>query len=373
MTVKSVWVEKHIRRQPSGRFEVRVMLGGTVMTGTRATLAGARTLLRRWEIDYEKGTLHRPRSETVEAYLLRWLQLPRSERTRRKYTSHATHNLIPALGKKRLDRLTASEVQTTMNAAAARLAPATVHAIAAVLRIALTDAEREGLVQRNVARLVRLPPLNRREREALTPGEVRSLLLAVRGDRYEVLYHLFLSLGLRHSEALGLRWRDIDLDTGEVRLREQLGRVGGRWVLAPLKGRKSRRVVLARAALDQIRQHRLRQQMERERVADETGWGLVFTTPKGVPVWDSLIREQFYAHLDRAGVRRIHIHDLRHTAASLLANLDVTMHEVQGILGHTHDTMTARYVHHFPGEEGRAAAAMDALYTRLFDDDLRED
>jgi integrase len=309
----------------------------------------------------------------VEAYLLRWLKLPRSERTRRKYTSHATRTLIPALGKKRLDRLTATDVQNTVNAASTTLAPATVHAIAAVLRSALSDAEREGLVTKNVARRVRLPPLDRSEREALTPDEVRSLLMAVRGDRYEALYHIFLFAGLRHMEALGLRWRDIDLDTGEMRLREQLAHIGAEWARAPLKGRKSRRISLPNCVVECLKDHLLRQQIERATVADVTGWGLIFTTARGTPLSDEVVREHFYAHLERAGIPRIRIHDLRHTAASLLANLDVTMREVQGILGHTHATMTARYVHHFPGEEGRAAAAMDALYARLFEDDLRDD
>jgi integrase len=99
------------------------------------------------------------------------------------------------------------------------LSPRTVAYIRTVLRIALNRALKWGLVARNVAALTDPPRQERTERQPLTPEQARTFLKAVEGDRLEALYRVGLALGLRLGEALGLRWEDVDLDTGTLRIR----------------------------------------------------------------------------------------------------------------------------------------------------------
>ena len=102
------------------------------------------------------------------------------------------------------------------------LSPRTIQYTRAILRRALGQALKWGLVTRNVATLVDPPSVPRAEFRALTPQEARCFLDAVQGDRLEALYTVAVALGLRQGEALGLRWEDVDLDRGELR-------VGARW------------------------------------------------------------------------------------------------------------------------------------------------
>jgi integrase len=98
----------------------------------------------------------------------------------------------------------------------------------ALIRNVLADAEREELVYRNVARLVRPPSVTRDEVRVLTVDEARHLVAMVSGDRLEALWLCALTLGLRKGELLGLRWADIDFTTAVLSVRQALQRVDGR-------------------------------------------------------------------------------------------------------------------------------------------------
>src|SRR5207248_2376455 len=133
----------------------------------------------------------------------------------------------------------------------------TVQYLRAVLRRALGQALRWGLVSRNVATLVDPPHVERPELHALDPDQAGRLLAAVRGDRLEALYAVALALGLRQGEALGLRWQDIDLDAGTLSVRVALQRVrGDRPRLVEPKTRQSRRTLpLPAPIIPQLRAH----------------------------------------------------------------------------------------------------------------------
>ncbi len=102
------------------------------------------------------------------------------------------------------------------------VSPQSASHIRAVLRNALNTAMRWGLIGRNVAALVDSPPVPKREIKALSVSGAKAILDAVKGDRLEGLFTIALALGLRQSEALGLRWSDIDLDGGSLRVERVL-------------------------------------------------------------------------------------------------------------------------------------------------------
>ncbi len=124
-------------------------------------------------------------------------------------------HIVPDVGSIRLGKLSAAHIQALLNRKlGSGLSPRTVRHIHTVLRRALNQAVKWGMLPRNVATLVELPRLKRREMRPLNPAEARRFLAEAQGERLEALYSVALSLGLRQGEALGLRWSDVDFDSG---------------------------------------------------------------------------------------------------------------------------------------------------------------
>ncbi|APU39278.1 tyrosine-type recombinase/integrase [Streptomyces sp. TN58] len=317
---------------------------------------------------------------SVSAYLTYWLEAVAvhqlRENTHTRYTACVSQYLVPGLGKKKLAKLTAKDVRTWLNqvrttcqccarsidagrdqprccAAGAccskRLSPLTLAYTHSVLKSALEHAVREEEITRNVARNVRTGTPRPRRFEPLTADEARQFLAAVRNDRLFALYELALRTGLRKGELLGLQWEDLDLQTGTASIRRTLQRTqtGGLTAL-PTKTRASeRRIALPSECIHSLKEHREAQEREREVAAD--GWrdnGLVFSTPAGGPIDPANLNRSFRALLNRAGLRCIRFHDLRHSTATLLIEQGVELVVIKELLGHAHIGVTATVYAH---------------------------
>ncbi len=156
-----------------------------------------------------------------------------------------------------------------------------------VLKSALEHAVREVELPRNVARNVKTAPPRPRRFQPLTAVEARQFLDAARADRLHALHELALRTGLRKGELLGLHWEDLDLNSGTASIRRSLQRTrtGGLTHL-PTKTRASeRRIALPTECLHSLKEHKGRQDKERETAgSDWSGSGLVFTTRTGQPL-----------------------------------------------------------------------------------------
>lgn len=225
--------------------------------------------------------------QTVAEYLASWLDTVRPTidlSTWKRRREYVEYHIVPKLGHIRLRDLTPQAVQRLYaDRLAAGLSSSTVHHIHATLHKALKDAERLGLVARNVCKLVNVPRMAESEIHPLSRENARVLLDVAAGERLEALYTVAISIGMRQSELLGLRWKDIDLDEGLLRVRMQLKREEGEWVWKEPKTRRSRRqIALAAPVVEVLRRHRERQ--EAERAALPSGWhdhDLVFCTKAG--------------------------------------------------------------------------------------------
>ena len=123
---------------------------------------------------------------------------------------------------------------------------------------------RHGLVGRNVASLAEPPHIPEREVHALTPTAARGLLDAVQGDRLEALFTVALACGLRQSEALGLRWQDVEFDTATLTIQRSFQRIDGAYQFLEPKRRSSRRTIaLPKPVATALREHYTRQFAER--------------------------------------------------------------------------------------------------------------
>ncbi|MFD9102088.1 tyrosine-type recombinase/integrase [Streptomyces virginiae] len=317
---------------------------------------------------------------SVSAYLTYWLEAVAihylRENTHTRDAACVHRHLIPGLGKKKLAKLTAKDVRTWLNqlrttcqccaraidahrdqsgccaagtCCSKRLSPLTLAYIHSVLKSALEHAVREEEITRNVARNVRTGTPRPRRFEPLTADEARQFLAAARDDRLFALYELALRTGLRKGELLGLQWEDLDLHGGTASIRRTLQhtQTGGLTAL-PTKTRASeRRIALPGECIRSLKEHREAWEGERESVAgDWKDSGLVFSTPTGGPIDPANLNRHFRALLNRAGLRRIRFHDLRHSTATLLLEQGVELVVIKELLGHTHIGVTATVYAH---------------------------
>ncbi len=151
-----------------------------------------------------------------------------------------------------------------------------------------------------------------------------------------------------------------------ISVRKQLQRINGTLQLVDLKTARSRRTVkLPEVLVEQLGTHRERQEVER--LVAGTRWqehGLVFPTTVGTPIDARNLVRWFHEHQERAGLRRIRFHDLRHTCATLLLVQGVHPRVVMEILGHSQISLTMdTYSHVIPGLQEEAAAKMQTLLT----------
>ena len=237
----------------------------------------------------------------------------------------------------------------------------------AVLHAALEEAVRGDLIPRNPAAHANKPKVKQEEIEPLDAEQARAFLEAARGDRYEALYVLCLTAGLRQGEALGLKWGDVDLDTGTLRVNRQLQRVRGengkpgKLDFSEPKNSSKRTVGLPHRAMSALKNHRKRQSEEKLRAGSYDDQGLVFASGHGSPLdAPNVVNRQFKPLLERARLPPIRFHDLRHSCLSLLAQRGEPIRDLQALAGHATAAFTLqRYTNHYEASAKRTASAMD--------------
>ncbi|MFI0775498.1 tyrosine recombinase XerC [Streptomyces sp. NPDC021212] len=328
--------------------------------------------LTRLKADSQSGIPIVTSKLSLGEYLTYWLanvaRIKVRPATYAAYDSLVRNYLAPGLGKKKLARLTARDIRTflattarTCQCCAQRKDKArperkqrccalgqccksypsdrTVRFLLVLLRAALQHAVREDELPRNVAKNVELSMGTKREIEPLTVKEGRQFLAAARGNRLWAAYELAVRIGLRRGEVLGLRWKDVDLTDGTITIRQTLQRVGGELLIAaPKTQRSARRVALPAECVTALRARRAQQHGDRLAAGDrwkDNGSDLVFTTKNGTPIEPRNLNRSFTLLCDKAGVRRVRFHDLRHTCASLLHEQGADARMIMEVLGHS--------------------------------------
>ena len=307
-----------------------------------------------------------PTGQTTGDYLARWIVAVRPRLRAGTWTAYNRHvgQYWRPLADVPLTRLSPPHVERQMAALMARgLSAMTVRHARSTLRRALHDAQRDGLVNRNVAALARPPRIERREMRALSVAEVGRLLAATADDAHGPLYALAVGSGLRAGELCGLRRADVDLTARSLVVRRSLAKgYGGGYELGEPKTARSRRTVMLPAvAIEGLRRAKARQAAAK--LAAGTAWQdrdrLVFTDAVGRPVRPDAVSAAFRATADRLGLP-VRLHDLSHTAASLMLAAGVPLKVVSEMLGHSSIGITADvYAHVTPELRREAADAMD--------------
>ena len=246
------------------------------------------------------------------------------------------------------------------------LAPKTVRNVHIAVRRSLADAQRFGLVSRNVATLVKPPVPQRAELTTWTADDVRTFLDAVAVDRLMPAYRLLAATGMRRGEALGLRWTDVDLAVGRLTINRSLTVVDGALVWSSPKTARSRRSLsLDPETVAVLRSHRVR--LAEEQLAAGPAWvgeDLVFCNELGGPLQPDQFTRAFGRAVARADVPVIRLHDLRHTWATLALQAGVHPKVVSERLGHATTGITLDiYSHVQPELDAQAATTVAALFS----------
>jgi integrase len=304
---------------------------------------------------------------TVGDYLDCWMKDVEGtvrESTHQRYGYVVGPHLKPTLGGIKLKDLNPAQLRWFYrDRLDSGLSPASVHKLHVVLHKALKAAVADGLIPRNAAAGLKLPKLSREEIDPLSREEARRLLEAAKGDRLEALYVLALNTGMRQGEILALKWDDLELEAGTLRVRRTLTKTGKVYTTGEPKTRNSRRVIrLTGATVDALREHLSRQLEEMGRMGSlyQPG-GLVFATEVGTLINPSNLRNRSLKPLLKAaGLRPVRFHDLRHTCATLLLSKNVNPKIVSEMLGHASVSITLDvYSHLMPDMQEKAAKALE--------------
>jgi integrase len=318
-------------------------------------------------------------SETLEEWLTAWLSTKAGHLRPRTYGDYARliyAYLIPSLGRLRLTALRPLAVEQALARIALGGKVRTAQHCHGILRAALNDALRQGLVVRNVAALVRSPKapasVALERRKYLDAEQARRLLAALElaDDPLEFCIAAMLFLGLRIGEALALTWKDLDFERRTLTVRRTLQRTGGEFTIKDGKLRntgtqlivqapKTERSVRTLALPEPLLQAALRQKARQEamrRLADD-GWvetGFITTTAKGTPLEYGRVNKRLADLCAKLGLPRVSPHSLRHSCATLMIAAGCSLAQVQQVLGHSQVHLTANLYAHLLTEATRA-------------------
>lgn len=340
---------------------------GKRLRKTFPTLAAARAWRAEAQTAVRRGTLRAPVATTVREAGEALVEGMRSGRVRtrsgdhykpsaiRSYEAALRDRICPELGGKRLGDVQRRDVQRLADDLLAEgRDPSTIRNALMPLRVIYRRAVEDGDVAVNPCANLRLPAVRRRRERIATPEEAQRLLVAL-SERDRPVWAIALYAGLRRGELMALRWKDVDLAAGVIRVERSYDEKG-RVEIEP-KSRAGRRTVPIVGALrDVLVDHKARQ---------GRGTGLVFGSSAETPFVPSNLWRRAQRAWKRAGLEPIGLHEGRHTFASVLIAAGVNAKAITTYMGHTSiQTTYDLYGKLMPGSESEAAALVDAYLAR---------
>lgn len=336
---------------------------GDQRTKSFARRREAESFARRVEVEKEDGRWSDPAAGrvTVGVFWSHFLDTSHHLRptTRALYETHGKY-ILEAFGNRKLSSVRKPDVKEFVSDLVLEgKGQATVVQVAKLLRRLFQVAVDEERIARNPAHGVSVPHPTRRDARFLSAEEVDAIAKET-PPRYRTLVYFLAFTGLRIGEASALRVRNVDLLGGIVRVVESSPEVAGRKVTAETKTRKGRAVHVGPQLRQMLKEHLTKY----GRPLDPDAF--VFIGDRNAQIRQNAFRSRiFQPAARRAGIQPTPtVHDLRHTAASLMAKSGYTLREAQEELGHSHATMTDRYTHLFPSDAEARVARLDELLKR---------
>ena len=370
--------EGSIRKRKDGRWEGRYTAGHDPETGKAIyknvlgkTQAEVKEKLKQAIGETQALDITKAGKYTVGEWMEVWFQdyakikvRPSSHQT---YQGYIHNHIQPNIGEIPLEKLTSLDLQKFYKKLLTQgrvdrveakgqpkgLSAKTVRNIHQILSSSLKLAQEQRLILTNPAEGCALPRVEHQEMKTLTTVQLASFFREARESGVFELYYLELATGLRRGELLGLKWEDVDLQRGDLRVRRQVSRINGDVVEAPLKTKNAYRTLpLAEDTVSVLKE-------QRKKVGNSP-W--VFPSPNGGPISPDSVLHMLHRVLKRAGLPKVRFHDLRHTFATLALQNGVDVKTVSGILGHFSAGFTLdTYAHITSAAQRQAAQTMGSV------------
>jgi len=317
------------------------------------------------------GEFIEPTKETVAEYIDKWLETSARQRVREKtfvsYKQLMDRYIKPAIGDQLLSQVKPEEIQGIYNDMLDRgLSPRTIKYTNTVFKSALNQAVKWGKLYRNPADLVDLPREEKKEMRALSPDEAARFMEIIIYSKHKAFFSLLISTGMRPSEALALKWKDIDMENSRLTVNRVLSRTRNQgWKLEEPKTTRSRRTIpIPKQTLEDLKEYQQEQKeikMKHRKTYNDMDF--VFASETGEPLHErSLIGRHFKPLLKDANLPDIRLYDLRHTCATLLLAAGENPKVVSERLGHTSITLTLdTYSHVLPDMQESATEKLEGI------------
>lgn len=353
-----------------GRYPVYDELGRKrTKTITGKTKREVEDRLMQCIVESKGKTFNLQKCETLENYSRYWEQLmvkcrerhpddPSNYklRTVETYTHALRKVLLPELGKKRINNITGKDIKLAIQRANnrfgnTRLCQISRDAISAVLKLAIDEEK----ISENPALGVALPKYTRKEKEIWGADELKKFLEATQGDKLQSLYLLLVDCGLRRGEALGLRKTDCDFENLFIHIRQQVVTFDNKPAITAPKTKHSIRDIPITARLSKLLQGMISK--------DKSDCELVFHTAKGTPLSPRNFERSYKKVVERAGIRYLPPHSLRHSYCTDLCHSGVDLKTNQVLMGHSDPSVTMRVYQH-AGQQDKINATKKVLEFR---------
>jgi integrase len=376
-----------LRRRGAQSWELKFDAGTDPLTGRRriryASFKGnkrdAALELARLVAEHASGAGVDPSKASVVEFLGRWLDWASahiSRKTHERYCEIVRLYITPHIGAFPIQKLRPAhlvDLYTTLQerggSQGASLSPRSVGHVHRILRRGLGLAMTWGVTTTNVATAVKPPPVPHGEIPVLSHDQIGLVLRHLDGQDLRPVVSFLLGTGCRRGEALALRWKDLDLEKGTVRIERSLEHTrSGVRVKSPKTAHSRRSITIAPWLVAELRAHHARQLEQRlalglGKPADDA---LVFARWDGsphVPLWAT---QKFSRTMRALGIANVTLHALRHTHASALIASGIDVLTVSRRLGHASAAITlGTYGHLFANTDSRAAEVTEALFSKV--------
>lgn len=348
----------------TGRKPQRAKVTGLKAPGNkRAAQQIMKEIVAQWEKEANTGiAIGDP---LFSEYVQKWLENKKDVRanTLKSYHDYARVHILPALGDLKVREMTVQQLQWFTDQLLEKVSVSSARKIHVVVSGAFMLAVRDGFATANIAEYVVFPKAEKYEGTAYRPEHLLKLLQVAEAEGEPIRSAIILGAcyGLRRSEIVGLRWSDIDFENGVVTIKNTVTQNGKlRIEMEDTKTSKSRRTIsLLASTVPYLMQ--LKEEQERAGVTVDK----VCAWPDGRPVRPDYIYSKLQKLTKQNDLPNIRVHDLRHTAASLLAK-EATPKQVQEFLGHENVSTTLNTYTHLLDEDRKATSnIMDGVLEKF--------
>ncbi|WP_409174825.1 tyrosine-type recombinase/integrase [Brevibacillus fortis] len=351
-----------INYKENGKYKKMLRRGFKTKKEAEAAMVEAQNALN-------KGTFLEPSKTSYSVFMCSWLEDKKTTvkgRTLEFYTFLVNRYILPNIGEIELAKISPRDIQSLYNKLkeGGNLSDENIRKVHTIINDSLNKAFRWEMIAKNPAALVDPPKVSKKEIEVWTEEEIQKFLSAAKDSRYYCAFLLALTTGMRQGEILGLRWKDIDEDNRTISIVQTLSHDGKELSAGAKTDSGNRQISIDENTLGKIL--KLKHRTKVETVANRPLYndlGLVICTSVGTPLSPRNLNRSFDSIIQKAGIRKIRFHDMRHTHASLLLKQGVNPKIVSERLGHANVRITLdTYSHLLPNLQKDTADEFGKLF-----------